>query len=190
MKVKTLILSLIFLFMISCASSPEDENPYSPETIYATQLEFRIEATVYIEDMDYIDCAPPRHPEIGVYAWDNVTVGYWVDNQYIGEIRNRYLANNSHSAQIISPARSFQVDKYYEIRFRFNGTDIPPECQNQLGFRLTIKARALDGDFAIEFESLGWWTATTGFFTPWSVGSWIEYYIGTTRPYKFKVVWR
>jgi len=112
-----------------------------------------------------------------------------VDNRCIGEIATHFVLGTT-TVKNFTPSTSYQVNKNYAVKYRFKDTDIPAEWQEQIGFQINLKVRAIDEDFMIEGEDLGWQEIYTEYFIGWIVGEWMEYYIRTSRPYTFRILRR
>lgn len=178
MRIKILILGLIFVFLIACEGTPE--NPYSPEPpIVITQVEFKIEMFTNVTDIMYY---PPD--------------GYWfiiaetyAENESIGEIKNPVVLSADHVITEFIPPDGFQVDKWYEIKFKFKDTDILPEWQESISFCFYANLRTADSNYKIEGGAdwyPGWKSFKTDWFSGWKIGEWKD--IPTNQSSKFRVI--
>lgn len=176
MKVKTLVLGLIFLALIACEKGIE--NPYSPSIKDSTQVEFRIEMITDVRSV----IEPP-----GI-SWWSITVEIYINNECIGEIEEPGALVTSTVVKTFVPSKSYQLNTWYWIKFKFKDTNIPIEWQEAIGFSFCAKLKTVDSDFEIDggSSSSGWRSFYTGYFWGWKVGDWKEF--GTSNLGKFRIL--
>ena len=169
MRIKILILGLIFLILVVCKPGDEDiKSPYSPPVIIETQVELRV-----LLDIDDVWAMPP--------SWDDpwaVNVGVYVDGVPVEEI-DVTLFISYNAITVIIPSEKYQWGSTHEIKFRLNAANFPAEWHDGVRWRLYVEVRALDERCEMDSKT------STGFFWAWKVGTWKE--CPTSGPCKFRI---